>query len=232
MKKKLKKQIKYSIATKILKVYSAFLEKTANRTVIGQQIIDQFIMSEKPCLLCFWHQHIMMTVLYLLDWQRQGLKSGFLISPSGDGSLAARLFVRDGVTLISGSSGRTGSQTMRKLMLALKRDKLSLAITPDGPRGPLYDFKPGPLMLASMTGAPIVPVATACSNYWQLKSWDRFIMPKWFSNITAVVGEPVYIEPDLPLRALRPKCQQLHDALMNAKQQAEEHIKNSNYENR
>jgi hypothetical protein len=225
MKRKLKKRIKYAIATPLLKAYATGLETTGTRITIGQEIIDDLIASKQVCILCFWHQHIMMCGFYLLDWQQQGLKTGFLISPSGDGTLAAKVFVRNGVTLISGSSGQSGAQTMRKLYRAVKNDGISPVTTPDGPHGPVYEFKPGTLLLASMTGAPIVPIATACSRYWQFSSWDRFILPKWFGKLVMVVGEPVTIEKDLPVKALRPKCKQLGEQLLQLKQQAENMLK-------
>ncbi|MBN1379756.1 MAG: lysophospholipid acyltransferase family protein [Gammaproteobacteria bacterium] len=228
MKRRLKKRIKYAIATALLKAYVAVLELTSNRITIGQKIIDEMISKQQPCILCFWHQHIVTCVYYLLDWQKQGMKTGFLISPSGDGALAAKIFVKHGVTLISGSSGRSGAQTMRKVYMAIKRDGLSPVATPDGPRGPIYDFKPGPLLLASMTGAPIVPIAASSSRYWQFNSWDKFILPKWFSKFVLVVGKPVYIEQGLPTKELRPKCAQLSEILMGIKRQSVEILENQN----
>lgn len=226
MKRKLKKRIKYAIATPLLKGYAAGLDKSCARITIGQETIDDMIEREQACILCFWHQHIMMSGFFLLDWQRQGLKTGFLISPSGDGTLAANVFVKNGVTLISGSSGRSGAQTMRKLYRAVQNDGVSPVTTPDGPRGPVYDFKPGTLLLASMTGAPIIPLAAACSRYWQFNSWDRFILPKWFCKMVMVVGEPVTIEKDMPVKLLRPKCSQLGEQLLKLKQQAENALQN------
>jgi lysophospholipid acyltransferase (LPLAT)-like uncharacterized protein len=60
-----------------------------------------------------------------------------------------------------------------------------VVITPDGPRGPVYKLQPGIIKVAQMTGAPIVPVHTQCSAYWELRSWDGFRIPKPFSTITA-----------------------------------------------
>lgn len=220
-KRKLKKRVKYTLATQILKIFVAGLERTIDKTTYGQDIIDTFIRDKKTCIPCFWHRQIIASALFMLDWQRLGLDIGFLISPSGDGSLAARIFVKNGAKLISGSSGQTGAQTMRKLYRAVKQDGISPVATPDGPRGPVFDFKPGPILLASMTGVPILPIATASSSYWQLNSWDKFIMPKWFSHLTLVVGEPVYIDAGLSVKQLRPKCALLRDQLMLNSHRAE-----------
>ena len=226
--RKTKKQIKYTLATQVLKVFVAGLERTIKKSTYGQEIVDEFIQNKQVCIPCFWHRQIIMSALFMLDWQQLGLNIGFLISPSGDGSLAAKIFVKNGAKLISGSSGRSGAQTMRRLYMAVKRDGISPVATPDGPRGPVFDFKPGPLLLASMTGAPILPIASASSNYWQLNSWDKFIMPKWFSTLNLVVGEPVYIDKGLPVKHLRPKCALLRERLMQISDQAENLAQKSN----
>ena len=225
MKRKLTKRIKYATGYLILKAYVAVLGLTSRRSTIGREIIDKLVADNQLCILCFWHQHIVLSGFYLLDWQKQGLHTGFLISPSGDGTLAAKIFVKHGVKLISGSSGRDGAQTMRKLIRAIRKDRLSPVTTPDGPRGPVYEFKPGTLLLASKTGVPIVPIAAACTRYWQLKSWDRFIMPKWFGKMVMVVGDPIHIEKGLPVKTLEPRCRELAEIMMKTKQQAENILK-------
>ena len=102
--------------------------------------------------------------------------------------------------MIRGSSSRTGAQAMRDLYLAVSRHHISPANTPDGPRGPIFEFKPGPLMLAQMTGAPILPMACAAKRCKQLDSWDRFILPGWFNTLVVVIGEPVFVQKGLPMR--------------------------------
>jgi lysophospholipid acyltransferase (LPLAT)-like uncharacterized protein len=65
-------------------------------------------------------------------------------------------------------------------------------LTPDGPRGPRFKFKPGGLLLAQMSGRPILPMAYAASSAWLVK-WDKFVIPKPFARIVIIVGEPVYV---------------------------------------
>ena len=72
-------------------------------------------------------------------------------------------------------------------VLASGRDVL---ITPDGPRGPAYELGPGIIFLAQKTGAPVVPVNMEYSSCWRVKSWDRFIIPKPFSKVRVVIGQP------------------------------------------
>ena len=67
-----------------------------------------------------------------------------------------------------------------------------LVITPDGPRGPRFKFKPGALLLAQMSGRPILPMSYAASHAWLIK-WDRFVIPVPFSRIAIAIGPPVYV---------------------------------------
>ena len=66
-------------------------------------------------------------------------------------------------------------------------------LTVDGPRGPRYTVHPGAAALALASGAPVVPILVNADSYWQMKSWDRMQIPKPFSRVTLVLGEPLTI---------------------------------------
>ena len=122
-----------------------------------------------------------------------------------------------------GSSSRTGAQALRELYLIISRDKVSPSNTPDGPRGPLFECKPGPLLLAQMAQVPVVPMAAAADRYRQFDSWDRFIMPKWSARLCIMVGEPIYVQKGLSMNDLEPlrlKLQQQLIELTAAAQQS------------
>jgi lysophospholipid acyltransferase (LPLAT)-like uncharacterized protein len=78
---------------------------------------------------------------------------------------------------------------------------VSPAITPDGPRGPPWKFKPGAVLLAQLSGRPMIPLSYAASHAWKIK-WDRFVIPVPFSRIVIVVGEPVYVPKGLDAAGL------------------------------
>jgi 1-acyl-sn-glycerol-3-phosphate acyltransferase len=80
-------------------------------------------------------------------------------------------------------------------------ESLSPAITPDGPRGPPWKFKPGAILLAQLSQRPIIPMAYAASRAWKIK-WDRFVIPKPFARVAIAVGEPVYVPRGLDAAAL------------------------------
>jgi lysophospholipid acyltransferase (LPLAT)-like uncharacterized protein len=144
----------------------------------------------------FWHQHQLFCVRALLRMRERGVKVGFLISPSVDGEIGAMLVESLGMVVIRGSSSHTGARALRDYYLALARDAVSPAITPDGPRGPARQFKPGAILLAQLSQRPMIPMAYAASRAWQIQ-WDRFVIPKPFARIAVAIGAPVYVAKGL-----------------------------------
>jgi lysophospholipid acyltransferase (LPLAT)-like uncharacterized protein len=139
----------------------------------------------------YWHQHMLFAVRGLLDLQPDGLRVGFLISPSVDGTAPAMLVGKIGGHVIRGSSTHTGARALRDYYETIVKQEISPAITPDGPRGPVHEFKPGAVMLAQLTGRPILPVSVAASRTWPFRTWDRFELPLPFSRVVIAYGEPV-----------------------------------------
>jgi lysophospholipid acyltransferase (LPLAT)-like uncharacterized protein len=99
---------------------------------------------------------------------------------------------RFGGHVIRGSSTNTGARALRDYYDALVKDNVSPVITPDGPRGPRFEFKPGAILLGQMSGRPILPMAYAASRAWLIK-WDKFVIPVPFSRIAIALGEPRYV---------------------------------------
>lgn len=142
---------------------------------------------------------------YLIGLSKsEGFKLRFLISPSADGEIAAQVVVGLGAGVVRGSSSSTGARALRDCYEAVARDGVSLLFPADGPRGPLHELKPGPLMLARLTGAPILPLGYRASRAWRLHSWDQFIVPKPFARVDIYIGEPYYVPRDAALEQLEP----------------------------
>jgi lysophospholipid acyltransferase (LPLAT)-like uncharacterized protein len=93
--------------------------------------------------------------------------------------------------VIRGSSTHTGARALRDYYETIVKQQVSPALTPDGPRGPVHEFKPGAVMLAQITGKPILPVSIAASHTWRFRTWDRFELPLPFSRVAIAYGEPV-----------------------------------------
>jgi lysophospholipid acyltransferase (LPLAT)-like uncharacterized protein len=169
--------------------------------VIGAEHIAAALRDAPSFIPVYWHQHQLFCVKLLLAQRRAGLKLGFLISPSVDGEIGAMIVRNLGGEVIRGSSSHTGARALRDYYQALAHEGVSPAITPDGPRGPPWKFKPGAVLLAQLSGRPMIPLSYAASRAWKIK-WDRFVIPVPLSRIAIAVGEPVYVPKGLDAAAL------------------------------
>lgn len=154
-----------------------------------------------PVIPVYWHAHQLFCVRHLLRGGVPGLATGFLISPSVDGEIPARLAGRHGARVIRGSSSHTGLRALRDYYAALQQG-VSPAITPDGPHGPRRVCKPGAVLLSQLSGRPVIPLACHARHAWRLRTWDRFVLPVPFSRITVAVGEPLQVPKGLDAGAL------------------------------
>jgi lysophospholipid acyltransferase (LPLAT)-like uncharacterized protein len=166
--------------------------------VEGAEHLEQALAAHGSLLPCYWHQHELFCGRYLLLQRQRGLVPGFLVSPSVDGEVPARIATWLGARVIRGSSTRTGARALRDYYGLLVNEGVSPVITPDGPTGPRYRFKPGGLLLAQISGRPLLPMAFAASRAWQF-GWDRFVLPWPFSRIAISIGAPVSVARDVAL---------------------------------
>lgn len=164
---------------------------------IRSEIIDPWncIDLEKfPYIVVLWHNRMLFLPIMIPKKIRQ--RTMAIVSLSRDGQYAADILDLLGIKSIHGSSSKYGAVALREAIRKLKTD-YSVVITPDGPRGPRYKMSKGPVILASKTGFPVLPIAINASNYWEIRSWDRFQIPKPWSKLTLLLGEPVNIPPEL-----------------------------------
>lgn len=159
-------------------------------------------LADGPLIAVYWHQHQLFVVRYLLLQRGRGLRCGFMMTPSVDGELPARLTRRVGAVALRGSSSYTGARVLRDCHLAMQQG-VSPALTPDGPKGPRYVFKPGAVLVAQHSGRPMVPIAYHASRAWCFRNWDRFVLPWPFARIAIAVGEPRYVPRKLDAEALQ-----------------------------
>lgn len=138
-------------------------------------------------IFALWHARLLpLTVIH------RHMDVGVLISQHRDGELIARIVERLGFATGRGSSTRGGEEGARD-MLRLAEEGRILAITPDGPRGPAEQVKPGLIYLASRTGLPIVPVAASARQAWRMRSWDGFRIPWPFAKVMIGYGSPLQV---------------------------------------
>ncbi|MFK7861213.1 MAG: lysophospholipid acyltransferase family protein [Granulosicoccus sp.] len=185
------------------------------KAVIGQEHMDALVTSGDAFIPCYWHQQQIFCVRYLLDAAEctPSLNLGYLISPSADGDLATKMFSGEGVHIIRGSATRGGAQALREIYTAIRRQKISPIVTPDGPIGPIYRCKPGVAMLAQLSCAPLLPLSYAGSRVWQLRSWDRFMLPMPFSSIVIGIGPALRVDNTLAADNFALACQQMNERL-------------------
>jgi lysophospholipid acyltransferase (LPLAT)-like uncharacterized protein len=173
----------------------------------------------KGAICCFWHAQLL-ALVYL--YRNRNIH--VLVSRHRDGEYIVRVTDRLGFGAVRGSSTRGGVRLLGEALEKLSQG-IDIAVTPDGPRGPRQQFKPGALFLARKSGAPLVLGACVPEKAWRLKSWDQFYIPKPFSRAVLVVGEQIYISNKLTGDEMEAKRLELQDLLNELTRQAEEMAK-------
>lgn len=138
-----------------------------------------------------WHNRLLLSAHAVRKFfpARRGAA---LISASRDGEIIANVVERYGFHTVRGSTSRKGSSALLQLAEFMNSHGDAF-ITPDGPRGPAYELQDGIVFLAQRTGVPVVPVNFEYSACWRLDNWDRFILPKPFSKVRMILGQPLQI---------------------------------------
>lgn len=171
--------------------------------VTGRERLERAVAAHGAVVPVYWHAQQLLPLKHLLDCRHFGLKLGFLISPSVDGEVPALLVRRVGGTVIRGSSNMTGARALRDYYEAIAKHGVSPSITPDGPRGPRREAKPGAILVSQLSGKPIVPMAYAASRVWLFPTWDRFVLPLPFSRAVLAIGEPFVVPRGLDAAGLQ-----------------------------
>jgi hypothetical protein len=169
-------------------------------------------------IYCFWHQCVLPCAFYF-----RSTHATILISRSFDGELITRTLELLGYRAVRGSSSRGGQQGLVGLRRVLDEGTPAI-FTADGPRGPMYRAKMGPVKLAQLTGAPIGCFHLQPKKAWVAKSWDRFLIPKPFTRIAVSWGQWTMVEEEATNKELIPLRDQLDVSLERARERAIEHI--------
>ncbi|MCF7970589.1 MAG: lysophospholipid acyltransferase family protein [Methylococcaceae bacterium] len=226
MKYWLNTALKQKLAPAILTGYIKLLHKTCKIDISGAENLQLFITEQQPMLPCYWHQQMTFSIDFLLGLREQGVKTSVLVSPSKDGDIGDAVLTKLGIGVIRGSEHRTGALAMRDIYQAISKDKCSVGTAVDGPLGPARKAKIGVVTLAQLSGAPLIPIANACSRKMHLKSWDNFFLPLPYSTVQIVVGEPIVVEKRVSPEQIADFQQQLTDQLNKLSEQAENLVSN------
>ena len=166
------------------------------------------------CVYVMWHSRLLMGAATHVGHDLRAM-----ISRNKDGELIARAVKRLGLVPLRGSSSRGGSEVLTEAVVELQAGH-DVAITPDGPRGPRMSVQPGCVLAALRAGVPIVPVAFEAVRARRLRSWDRFVVPGFFTKVIARFGEPIRMPAELGEEGVRAQCDVVREALLEVTRKA------------
>lgn len=170
---------------------------------------DDMLDSEEPFVLCLWHD-----CSTVAGWVLRNSSVTVMVSDSRDGEYVARFSKLMGINTIRGSTSKGAGKAV-KAGLKLLFKKKSLAITPDGPRGPRYAMQTGALKFAAASGAPIIPMHIKATSEWELNSWDRQCYPKPFSTIHVRFSQGINISKDVLESNIEEATKSVQEAMMS-----------------
>ena len=148
----------------------------------------QDFANENKVIFALWHNRVAFGPGVFLA----NRKIYALVSPHSDGRIISAVIRKFGYNIIEGSSNKDPIIAVRNVIKILSSGK-NIAITPDGPRGPIYEIKSNIAAIAKKYATKLVPINCNSSRYFQLSTWDKMIMPLPFGKITVIVGEPVLL---------------------------------------
>jgi lysophospholipid acyltransferase (LPLAT)-like uncharacterized protein len=175
------------------------------------------LVGDRPVIFAIWHNRLLM-LPRVFDPCFPTRQSFGLISASGDGDLIAIFIERSGYGTVRGSTSRKGVIALRQMVETLAAGG-NILVTPDGPRGPVYQVSQGIVFLAQKSGAPVVPIHMEYSSCWRLKSWDRFVVPRPFAKLRAIFGAPIAVPPIENTEQFEVERLRLQNAMMSLVEQ-------------
>jgi len=175
----------------------------------GDSYLEEIYRSGHRAIFTFWHGRIFPATYY---WRRRGI--AVMTSLNRDGDVIAECIKRFGYLAIRGSSSRGGFRALAEMAREIRQGG-DCAFTIDGPRGPKYVAKQGPILLALKTGAAIFCFHISMKHKIQLKSWDEFQIPLPFTRALVLQAAPIWVPGDASEAHLRDLQQQLQTTLDN-----------------
>jgi lysophospholipid acyltransferase (LPLAT)-like uncharacterized protein len=172
----------------------------------------------QPAIYVFWHRCV-----FAGTWWYRHRGGAVMTSSSFDGEYIARIIERFGYRAVRGSSTRGGVRALLRMHAIIEQGG-SVAFTIDGPRGPRYLAKPGPVLLARNTGAPIVPFHVGLERAWVLNTWDALMIPKPFSRALLRIGRLIRVPAQADSTALARYHAQMQTALEQVRDFADQQV--------
>jgi lysophospholipid acyltransferase (LPLAT)-like uncharacterized protein len=196
-----------------------FIARMISRTVRLQtknaEIMREFEKDGKGAILITWHGRTMVPANY---FRNRGYWA--LISLSRDGDIQNRIFKLFGFHTIRGSTGRGGVKAVLQMAKKVREGGI-LSYAPDGPRGPSHKVQEGTIFLAERCGCPVIPLGFSANPRKLLKSWDKYLIPKFFAKGAMVLGEPIFVPPNMTDEQKQEIALKIEEAINQAEEEAE-----------
>ena len=175
--------------------FPATLIKLSFKFLYRYELIDPLNLAQDPekLVAITWHNRLLFICMAFSPEAMH--KTSAVISASRDGQYLSDFMKFFKVNALRGSSSKKGANALLGAIREIERGR-NVVFTPDGPRGPKYVIKNGPVIVASKTGGLLVPIVLNASKCWSLKSWDNFQIPKPFAKLQMIVGEPIAVPPE------------------------------------
>jgi lysophospholipid acyltransferase (LPLAT)-like uncharacterized protein len=203
---------KYRFLTWLASVAWRALKATLRRRSVGIEAVRALVEADRRMVLAFWHRRLVMMPLGYPFKRRERKGVAILSSDSRDGEISAAIWRHLGIHAVRGSTSHGGGAQGLVKMIRVVRGGWDLGITPDGPKGPKFEAKPGAIAVACKTRAWVVPVTVAYGGAWQLGTWDGMLVPKPFSRVAVLYGEPYQVPEKIDDEA--PYALALQEAMM------------------
>ncbi len=185
---------------------------------IPKPLTDMRGPTGEPLLFALWHGSCFPILSY---WRDRGMC--VVTSRSTDGQALARMLRGLGFTTVHGSSSRGGTRALIDLTRVV-RGGADAAIAVDGPRGPAEKVKPGIILLAKLTGRPIIPLASTSKRFYRFQSWDRVRLPFPFTKAVIIGGDPIHVPADADHELIEKKRMELEQTLRSLQQEVDNRV--------
>lgn len=157
----------------------------------NQEVLHNLQKEGRNFVMSFWHGSM------VIGWYlHKNHNCSALVSKSKDGDVLTHVLEKWGYKVVRGSSHVGGNEAL-VMLLDLIEQNYSVAVTPDGPTGPIHKMKAGAVIVAKRENVPLILVGIGSSRKIVFKSWDKFEMPLPFSRGLVVYSDPIYIEQNL-----------------------------------
>ena len=214
--KEIKRNIMRKAGSVILPFAVDVLCKSLRIKIENGEAVKKLLDEKKNFVVAFWHGSM------LVGWFLHSRKNfAALVSQSKDGDLLSLVLTNWGFEVARGSSHVGGKEALI-ILLKQAQEGYSIAITPDGPTGPIYKMKAGAVVTAMKSKIPLFLLGIASEKKRNLKSWDKFVVPKFFSKTVVVYSDPIWFDANLNYDETNVKIAECEEMLNKLHKKAEE----------